>query len=120
MKLNEFQNISKRTMPFIEDVTDVDQVNKVRVNYALGVAGEGGEVADQIKKEVFHGHETNQKEVKKELGDVMHYVAGLATLYGLTLEEVAIANNDKLRERYPSGFNSADSIKRADVNADQH
>src|SRR5699024_5404499 len=104
MNLNEYQNLSKRTMPVIEDVTNPAEVGTVRVNYALGVAGESGEVADLVKKEAFHGHYTTVDEMKKELGDVLHYVSGLATLYGLRLEDVAQGNIDKLKKRYPSGF----------------
>ena len=115
MNLNEYQNLSKRTMPIIDDVTDAEQVNKVRANYALGLTGESGEVADIVKKEVFHGHDTDQEAIKKELGDVMHYVAGVATLYGLTLEDVTQANIAKLSKRYPDGFSVEDSIRRLDV-----
>lgn len=115
MNLNEYQNLSKRTMPIIEDITDEKEVGNVTVNYALGVSGEAGEVADQVKKEVFHGHEMDLDAIKKELGDVLHYVAGIATLYGLELEEVAQANIDKLQKRYPYGFSEEDSKKRVDV-----
>jgi len=114
MNLNEYQNLSKRTMPVIEDVTDEAEVGTVRVNYALGVAGEAGEVADLVKKEAFHGHETNLDEIRKELGDVMHYVSGLATLYGLKLEDVAQGNIDKLRKRYPDGFSEKASRERVE------
>lgn len=114
MKLNEYQNLSKRTMPVIGDVTDAEEVGSVRANYALGAAGEAGEVADLVKKEVFHGHETSIDEMRKELGDVMHYVAGLATLYGLRLDDVAQGNIDKLQKRYPSGFSEKASRERVE------
>ncbi|GAB3801552.1 nucleoside triphosphate pyrophosphohydrolase family protein [Virgibacillus kimchii] len=114
MNLNEYQSLSQRTMPIIEDVTDAEEVGSVRANYALGAAGEAGEVADLVKKEVFHGHETSIDEIRKELGDVLHYVAGLATLYGLSLEDVAVANLYKLERRYPSGFSEQASRERAE------
>lgn len=105
MELNEYQNLSKRTLPrghFKEEST----------NYALGLTGESGEVADLIKKWAFHGHILNIEELKKELGDVLHYVAGLATFHGLELEEIAEANIDKLKKRYPDGFSKEASKNR--------
>src|SRR5699024_5387272 len=113
MELNEYQGISKRTLPYKD-------MRKDAVNYALGLTGEGGEVADEIKKWVFHGHGIDRMAIKNELGDVFHYLAGLCTILGFELEDVAQANIDKLSKRYPNGFNSADSIKRADVNVDKH
>jgi len=81
-------------------------------NYALGIAGEAGEVADAVKKEIFHGHTSDREALKKELGDVLHYVAGLAWMYGFTLDEVATANIQKLMARYPDGFSEEASRNR--------
>jgi NTP pyrophosphatase (non-canonical NTP hydrolase) len=106
MNLNEFQSLSIRTMPGNDD--------RGVTNYALGLAGESGEVVDIIKKNVFHGHEPDREAIKKELGDVMHYVAGLAWMYGFTLEEVAQGNIDKLKKRYPDGFSVEASVNRID------
>lgn len=78
----------------------------------LGLAGESGEVADLIKKEFFHGHERNPEKVMEELGDVIHYAAICAWSYGYTLEEVAQFNIDKLKKRYPNGFETERSINR--------
>lgn len=83
--------------------------------YALGIAGEAGEVADLLKKHLFHGHELDRAKLTKELGDVLWYVAALSDVFGLRLSDVATVNVDKLRKRFPTGFSSTDSIKRADV-----
>lgn len=82
--------------------------------FALGVAGEAGEVADLIKKHVGHGHPLDRAKVVKELGDVLWYVAVLAHQVDATLEEVAGANVAKLRARYPEGFSTAASLARVD------
>ena len=82
--------------------------------FGLGIAGEAGEVADRVKKELFHGHAIDHAAMKKELGDVLWYLSALACLYGLTLEEVAQTNIDKLRKRYPNGFSTEDSLRRLD------
>jgi NTP pyrophosphatase (non-canonical NTP hydrolase) len=109
MKLNDFQEISKRTMPNKD-------IKKDSANYAMGLAGEAGEVTDLLKKWVFHGHALDRMELKKELGDVLHYLSGLCTLHHFTLEEVATANIEKLMKRFPNGFSTEASIKRVDEN----
>ena len=109
LSLLEYQKKASRTMPNSGDL------NKDRSNYALGLCGEAGELGELVKKHVHHGHEMNIPAKRKEIGDVLHYVAGLASLYGLSLEECAQENLDKLLERYPTGFNTNDSIKRRDV-----
>jgi NTP pyrophosphatase (non-canonical NTP hydrolase) len=109
MKMNEYQELSKRTMPkkkhYGYDTMDY-------ANYAMGLSGESGEVTDLLKKGLFHGHAGYRDDLKKELGDVLHYLSGLATMYGLTLEEVAKGNIDKLKKRYPEGFSAERSVNR--------
>ncbi len=86
-------------------------------NYALGLCGEAGEAGELVKKHVFHGHELDRVKVTKELGDVLWYAAALAEEAGISLGVVMEANVQKLKERYPEGFKSADSIARVDVKA---
>lgn len=103
MKLNEYQELAARTAkPHKEEM----------LNYGLGIAGEAGEVADMIKKVRFQGHSYTQDEVCKELGDVLWYCSQLARLTGLSLEEVATRNIDKLMKRYPEGFSPERSVNR--------
>ncbi|TDL96698.1 nucleotide pyrophosphohydrolase [Macrococcus brunensis] len=106
MNLNEYQELAGRTHNSL--LTQSDALT----NYALGLTGEAGEVADQIKKHVFHGHELDQVELKKELGDVLWYIANLAAVNGIELSEVAELNINKLMKRYPEGFSQEDSINR--------
>lgn len=70
---------------------------------ALKLAGEAGEVAEKIGKSFRDGHELDREEVKKELGDVLWYVAALAKEFDLTLDEVMAANIDKLADRQVRG-----------------
>lgn len=115
MGLNEFQEMSKRTMPKPFMVGGKAIYRKEdKANYAMGLSGEAGETTDLIKKELFHGHEVDRDAVKKELGDVLHYAAGLATMYGLTLEEVTTGNIEKLMKRYPTGFSKEASVNRVE------
>lgn len=108
MKLSEYQELAKRTHN--EDLPQV----QLLCNYALGLNGEAGEVADHIKKGVFHGHEMNRHEIAKELGDVLWYVSNLAHLAGFTLEQIATMNINKLMDRYPNGFDKEKSVNRRD------
>jgi NTP pyrophosphatase (non-canonical NTP hydrolase) len=103
MNLNEYQLLSART---------ANKHDGELVNYGLGLTGEAGEVADIIKKSQFHGHVVESDEVKKELGDVLWYLSQIARVAGLTLEEIAVANIDKLKRRYPEGFSTEASINR--------
>lgn len=82
---------------------------------ALGLAGEAGEVADTIKKAVFHQHGLDRAELIKELGDVLWYVAGICSVMNISISEVMERNIAKLTIRYPNGYNSTDSKVRADV-----
>jgi len=109
MSLNTYQHLTART----DDTTKSLEWRKS--SYGLGIAGEAGEVADLIKKEIYHEHEIDPQDVKKELGDVLWYAARVAALYGFTLEEIATANVEKLMRRYQKGFSSAASKKRVDT-----
>ena len=108
MTLDDYQQLAART---IGTRTNSDQLS----NMALGLAGEAGETADMLKKHLFHGKPLDVDEVIKELGDVLWYVAGMATAIGASLDDVAQRNVDKLRRRYPDGFSAEASATRADV-----
>ena len=74
------------------------------LNACLGLPGEVGEVCDTVKKAIFHGHSINMEDLKKEIGDVMWYLAMICDSFGFDIEEIAKMNIDKLKERYPEGF----------------
>lgn len=84
------------------------------LNGALGLTGEAGEVADMIKKHIFHGHDLNLDDFIKELGDCAWYLALLCTAIDISLEDVLILNIEKLKRRYPEGFSSEASINRTE------
>lgn len=81
---------------------------------AMGIAGEGGEVCDLVKKWQHHRAPRDTEKLKKEIGDVLWYIAHACNVLGLRLEDIAAANVAKLRARYPDGFATADSIARRD------
>ena len=101
MRLNEYQSEANRTA--------VDMRLEV---CALGLSGESGEVADIIKKFVAHGHELEVQKLIEEAGDVLWYLAALASRLGTTLELIAASNLRKLERRYPDGFSEERSRNR--------
>jgi NTP pyrophosphatase (non-canonical NTP hydrolase) len=73
-------------------------------NAVLGLVGEAGEVADIVKKMLYHQPREDgdfTEKLKHELGDVAFYFAKLLEVVGLTLEEVLAANKQKLESRHP-------------------
>lgn len=108
MKMTDYQKLSARTI-------NPEQSHRENLaNFGLGL-WEAGETADLIKKHLYHGHELDRGEVAKELGDLLWYIAGIATALDLDLGDIAQGNIDKLRKRFPNGFSEADSIARVDV-----
>lgn len=105
LTLNEYQAEAKRTLPsmtLLEGIT----------NAVLGLSGEAGECADAIKKMRYQGHPLEVRELILELGDVMWYVAAAATTLGIKLEDVGARNIEKLKKRYPNGFDPERSRNR--------
>ena len=79
----------------------------------LGLAGESGELIDMVKKFVFHSGNLDHVHLKKELGDVLWYCAEIAHSFGWDLDEIMQMNIDKLKTRYPDGFDAERSQHRA-------
>lgn len=80
---------------------------KVAPYPALGLAGEAGEVAEHVKKAIRDDGglitPARRDALKKELGDVLWYVAALCTELDLDMADVARANLDKLASRKARG-----------------
>lgn len=106
MKINEYQTEALRT------ASEMNQDVPMIVNGVLGLCGEAGECADMVKKHLFQGHELDTVHLAKELGDVAWYLAVAAYSIGYDLETVFQMNVDKLRSRYPNGFEAERSLHR--------
>lgn len=105
MTLNNYQRMAART---INPKLHPEQ----QLYHALhGMASEVGEIHGLFQKD-FQGHPIDPLHVKKELGDLLWMVAEFCTAMDWTLEEVAQANIDKLRKRYPDGFSTDKSLHR--------
>ena len=73
---------------------------------AVGVCAEGGEFMEIVKKMAFQGkpyNEDNVYHMKRELGDIMWYMAQACIALDVTFEELVEMNVDKLEARYPGG-----------------
>jgi len=85
------------------------------ITAALGITAEGGEFAEIIKKACFQGKPLDddaQYHMKRELGDVMWYIALACIALDCTLEDIIYMNIEKLEARYPDGFDSFRSNNR--------
>lgn len=108
MTLDDYQRLAARTIG--ADRTREQQL----ANAALGLAGEAGEVADIMKKHLYHGWPIDRESLVKELGDCLWYIAATASAEGISLDEIGATNIDKLRRRYPEGFSNEASINRVE------
>ena len=84
----------------------------ILINSVMGLCGESGEAIDIVKKHLFQGHELDKEKLAKELGDIAWYLAEAATALDLPLEEIFQGNIDKLKKRYPQGFDAQRSQNR--------
>lgn len=117
MDANKYQAKAARTLIEAPDF-EIPDSEIMLVWNAIGLAGEAGEVAELVKKAVFHRHGIDgafREKMVKELGDVMWYAAAMCTKLDMDLGVIMEVNIRKLEERYPDGFSSQDSKRRVDV-----
>ena len=96
LTFEEYQKLSRRTAKYPD-------AGKNFLYPTLGLSGEAGEVANKIKKILRDKGGAVDEEMRKalegELGDVLWYVSQIATELGLSLEEIAAGNIEKLYSR---------------------
>ena len=109
MTVNEYQKLAMTTLNPALDKKDV------LINGVMGLCGESGEAIDIVKKWLAQGHELDKEKLAKELGDIAWYLAETATALDLNLEDIFRANIEKLKKRYPEGFDTERSIHREDA-----
>lgn len=97
LSFEEYQQTARRTALYPRRLSNLEYPT-------LGLAGEAGEVANIVKKiqRDFGGKVTEEtrRKLKDELGDVLWYIAACADELGLTLEEIAEFNGEKLAARH--------------------
>lgn len=109
MTVNEYQKQAMATLNPALDQKDV------LINAVMGLCGESGEAIDIVKKWLAQGHELDREKLAKELGDVAWYLAEAATALDMDLETILNGNLEKLRKRYPEGFQTQRSLHREET-----
>lgn len=90
-----------------------DSISAIRLlQGVMGLNGETGEAVDILKKVLFQGHKFDKEHMARELGDISWYLALSADAIGYDLETIFQMNIDKLKARYPNGFDIDKSLNR--------
>lgn len=109
MTFEEYQKLSRKTAAYPDP-------GKNFIYPALGLAGEAGEVVNKVKKIIRDDGGVIKSErvieVEKELGDLLWYVAQLATELSLGLDDIAKDNIEKLYSRFDRGTLKGDGDNR--------
>lgn len=118
---NEYQQLAMRTNDGLNTtrltkaIFDCHTITIAQlINGVLGLTGEAGEVSDLVKKGIFHEKGIDLEHFKKELGDCTWYLAMICDACGFTLDDVMQTNIDKLKARYPKGFDTYRANNRAE------
>ena len=118
---NEYQQLAMRTNDGLNTTRLTNAISNCHtitiaqlINGVLGLTGEAGEVSDLVKKGIFHEKGIDLEHLKKELGDCAWYLAMICDACGFTLDDVMQTNIDKLKARYPKGFDTFRANNRAE------
>ena len=102
---NEYQRMAMRTCSI------TDSQSGMLSHAVLGLNSEAGEIAGLFQKE-YQGHKLDPDHLKKELGDCLWMIAEACTAMGWYMEDVMELNIEKLKARYPKGFDPEKSLHR--------
>nr|DAR29933.1 MAG TPA: NTP-PPase-like protein [Caudoviricetes sp.] len=104
MTINEYQKLAIRTC-------NIDNADR-KIHHALhGMVGEIGELHSLYQK-LYQGHDLDEEHLKKECGDLLWFIVEYADAHGWKLDDIAQLNIDKLKKRYPHGFEAERSLHR--------
>ena len=103
---SEYQKLAMRTCN-LEDTDDM------LYHAIFGLTSEAGEVSGIMQK-YFQGHYISTLALLKELGDCLWMISEACEALGFTLDDIMDINIEKLRKRYPNGFEAERSLHRAE------
>lgn len=103
---NEYQELAART------INNELKGNEIEMHALHGMVGEIGELHG-IYQKVYQGHFDSPEHIKKELGDLMWFIAEYCTAMGFSLDDIMEMNISKLQARFPDGFEVEKSLHRA-------
>ena len=84
---------------------------------SIGLASEGGEFSEIVKKVLFQGKTMDQSvrfHMERELGDILWYLSNACNALNINIQQVMEENERKIRARYPEGFSVSRSENRAE------
>lgn len=99
MTLDDYQRAACRTIN--PALSDADRL----IDAVAGLAEEAGEALGHVRKHSFQDRELDREMLREELGDALWCLAAAASATGLSLDDVARANLDKLARRWPERRN---------------
>lgn len=102
---NEYQRLSRRTQ------NETLSIEDKRRHALFGLCSEVGEI-HSIYQHEYQGKSAEKEKLVDESGDLMWFLSELLDTYGVDLEEVLVYNIEKLRRRYPDGFDPVLSERR--------
>ena len=102
---NEYQYLASRTINGRLDEWELE------LHALHGMVGEIGELHSIYQKE-YQGHDVDLEHIEKELGDLLWFIAEYCTACEFKLDDVMQKNIDKLKARYPEGFEYEKSLNR--------
>ena len=99
---------SKNGVAFVNRLRDLEEESDIHrlLTGVVGICAEGGEFMEIVKKIIFQGKPYNEDNIfhmKRELGDIMWYVAQACMALDTDFDEIIEMNVDKLKKRYPGG-----------------
>ena len=110
---------SKDAQEFNDALEIIDETSGISperlLTAALGICAEGGEFTEIVKKCIFQGKPMDEHTIyhlKREMGDVLWYIAQGCIALDTSIEDVLYMNIEKLEGRYPDGFEAFRSENR--------
>ena len=108
----EYQELAMRTSAF--KTNDHGTILQDELIHAVcGLASEAGECTGLVQK-IYQGHELDKDHLKKELGDALWFIAEACDYLGCIMDDIMQMNIDKLKARYPQGFEAERSLHRVE------
>lgn len=105
MTFDKYQELARRTQN-----AELDRDEK-RLHALHGLASEVGEIHGIMQK-VYQGHRLDFSELEKEVGDLLWFIAEFCDVFYFRMDKVAAKNIEKLKKRYPEGFDAERSVHR--------
>lgn len=106
---NEYQKLAMRTCAF--NLDRLENLESVEQHALFGLSAEVGEVHSIFQK-YYQGHPIEDEQLQEELGDVLWMVAEMCYANFWSLENIMEKNIEKLKKRYPDGFDPEKSLHR--------